>query len=524
MAREQRPPKKPPIPDVAGRPPSSDPDTERTVLATVILIPTALFKVVGLLKAEHFFSEQHQLIYEAILSIVHQHRPVDMVTVKAELRATNKLDRAGGATYIGEITAGATDGDHIVAYAEKVEELWGRREYQRSCAEGRALSFDATDWRGFLAERQRELAKLALPKGRGPERIEASIVHSVSDAQQRRDGTARQRVTPTGYSTIDRATGGIGDEDLWVIAGRPGSGKTSLALSMVRNIGTPPPADLPIEIPEYGAILFELEMPRKQIASRLICMEAGVSFTKWRDGQMNDEEWTEAQLRAGHLRALNLWIEDAAKLRMSDMEAQARAIKTEWDRPATFEPCPACHVTPLEHHAGSNRWYCPRCFPDPTRADTFLFDRRVQLTRERRISTIAIDNLSLTGRESEEHSREREVAEMTGYAKDMAKEKRLNAGVVLLVHLSRDVSKRKGKEKRPQMEDLRESGSIEQNADVILFPWRPGYYQPQNLKIQNEAQFIIPKQRNGPPCELDVYYEPTCSRFDDPHDGLPGGL
>jgi replicative DNA helicase len=528
MAREQRPQKKPPIPDVAGRPPPSDPDTERTVLATVMLIPLALFKVANTLKSEHFFSEQNQLVYEAILAVLHAHRPVDAVTVKAELRATNKLERAGGAAYLGEITTGATEGAHIETYVERLFDLWRRREYQRLSSEGRALSWDAPDLHTFLAERQREIAKIALPKGRGPERIERSIVQSVSDAEQRRSGTAVRRHTPTGYRTLDDYTGGIGDEDLWVLAGRPGSGKTSLALGIGRNIATPPPPDLPLHIPEYGVILFEMEMPAIQIASRMICMDAGVSFTKWRDGQIGDEEWTEAQLRAGHLRGLNLWIECASDLSMFDIESRTRAIKSEWDRSALYEPCPQCHVSPLEHEPTINRWFCRRCSPDPKSADAATFDRRVQLTRERRVSTAIIDNMSLLRATERLREREEEVSEMSKHAKNMAKKEDggLDMGVVMLVHLNRAIegTARKGKDKKPKQSDLRGSGATENNADVIIFPWRPGYYQPGNTKIQHEAQLIIAKQRNGPPGELDVYYEPTCSRFDDPHDGLPAGL
>lgn len=526
MARE-RTFKKPPIPDVTGRPPPNDPDTERAVLATVILIPIALFKVSTTLKVEHFFSEQHQLIYEAILSVLGSHRPVDLTTVKAELRATNKLERAGGAAYLGEITAGATEGDHIVTYADKLAELWEKREWQTWCSEGRALSFDVQAFREYRAEKLRELSRMTQVGSAGPQRIEQSIVVSVSDAEQRRNGTAVQRYTPTGYTTIDRATGGIGDEDLWVLAGRPGSGKTSLMLGMARNIATPPHPDLPLHIPEYGAVVFELEMPEIQIASRLICMDAGVSFTKWRDGQMNDEEWTEARVRASHLRGLNLWLECASDLSMADIESRTRAIKTEWDRPAIYEPCPQCHTSPLEHDATIGRWFCRRCSPDPKKADAATYDRRVQLTRERRLTTVMIDNLSLLKAAERGREREQEVSEMSKHAKRMAKKKEgLDVGVVLLVHLNRAIESvnRKGKDKKPKQSDLRESGATEQNADVILFPWRPGYYQPTNTKIQNEAQFIIAKQRNGPPCELDVYYEPTCSRFDDPHDGLPMGL
>lgn len=513
--------------DTAGRPPPSDLDTEKTVLATVLLVQLALLRVRSVLRAEHFFGPQHAVIYTAALDVLARGGHVDLTTVKAQLKATNQLEQAGNASYLAEITQGATAGEHVLEYADRIVELWERRQGQQWSVEFRAGAYDVPDYRRFRAEQMRDLAKMAHGSGGTGqlERIGPSITAEMSDAQQRRAGDIVARVTPTGYASLDRKTGGgISDEDLWVLAGRPGSGKTSLALGIANNISVPIDPRIDLCVPELGVALFELEMPKAQISGRLICMNAGIPFEAWRSGRLNDEQWEQAGTHAGRLLKSNLWVEDTSDLMMAEIEAKTQAIKSEWDQPATYAKCPICQVTDLSHHAMINRWYCATCFPDPTVAGSTVFDARVQLTRERRLSVVMIDNMSLVKEEKETYSREREVATMSKYAKSMAKKKRLNMGVVLLVHLGRDVDKRKGKERVPVMSDLRETGSLEQDADVILFPWRPGYYKPDDSKIQHVASFILAKQRNGPTGEIDVHYEPTCSRFDDLHTDLPAGL
>ena len=513
--------------DTAGRPPPSNLDIEKTVLATVLLVQLALLRVRGTLRAEHFFGPQHAVIFTAALEVLVSGSPVDLTTVKAQLRATNLLEQAGGASYLAEITQGATAGEHILAYADRIVELWERRLFQQWTVEARAETYDAVAFRTFRAEKMRELSRMA-HGGTGPgelERLAPSITASMSDAQQRRAGDIVARVTPTGYTSLDRKTGGgIADEDLWVLAGRPGSGKTSLALGIANNISVPIDPRIDLCVPELGVALFELEMPKAQISGRLICMNAGIPFEAWRSGNLDDAQWGVAGEHASRLLKSNLWLDDTSDLMMAEIEAKTQALKSEWDRPATFAKCPVCQVTDLVHHAQVNRWHCPTCSPDPMRAGAVVFDNRTQLTRERRISVVMIDNMSLVKEEKETYSREREVATMSKYAKSMAKRKRLNMGVVLLVHLGRDVDKRKGKERVPVMSDLRETGSLEQDADVILFPWRPGYYKPDDQKIQHVASFIVAKQRNGPTGEIDVHYEPTCSRFDDLQVDLPPGL
>jgi len=514
--------------DTAGRPPPSNLDIEKTVLATVLLVQLALLRVRSVLRAEHFFAPQHAVIYTAALEVLARGAPVDLTTVKAQLKATNLLEQAGGASYLAEITQGATAGEHVLEYADRIVVLWEQREDQQWAVEYRAGAYDPPDYRAYRAEKFREFSKKVHGRTKGGtlELLAPSITASMSNAQQRRAGDIVASVTPTGYPSLDRKTGGgIADKDLWILAGQPGSGKTSFALGIANNISVPLPPEVDLSVPDLGIAIFELEMPKEQISSRLICMNAGIPFEAWRTGQLDDEQWTIAGRHAGRLLRSHMWIDDTSNLTLSEIEARLQAVKSEWDRPATFAKCPVCQVTELAHHAMINRWHCPTCSPDPQRAGSVVFDARVQLTRERRISVVAVDNLSLVKEEEKTYSREREVAGMSKYAKDMAK--RLNVGVVLLVHMNAEIEKRKGQDKKPKLTDLRESKAIGQDADVVLFPWRPGYDKPNDIKIQHDASIIVAKQRNGPPGEIDMYYEPKCSRFDDIETqaaDLPAGL
>ena len=510
-----------------GRPPPNDVELEKVVLATLLLVAHAAFRLRGVLKVDHFFAEQHKIIYQAIVEVMNAGTPVDLFTVKAQLQATGKREAAGGASYLSEISQNATAGENLTSYAERLVELSTRRTAKEWAVTFRSEVHDVPDAGDYLVTKARELAKLAHTSSGQSDLapIYGSVHVCMSEAQQRRQGQAIMRYTPTGYTGLDRKLGGgMGDEELIVLAGRPGSGKTSLMLGIAGNIGVPIPPEAPIHIPELGVAVFELEMPRPQITGRLICMGARIPFQHWKTGEIDDERWIHTSTAAGDLAVSNIWIDDSTDLTMSDIEAKVAALQSEWNRPATFAKCPVCQIGDFVHNPLINRWHCPLCVPDPTRAGAYTIDARQQLTRERRIAQVQIDNASLVKEERMTYSREREVAELSKHAKQMSKSKRLNCSVLLLVHLSREVDKRKGKERYPQMSDLRESGSLEQDADVILFPWRPGASKPDDMKLRYAASVIVGKNRNGPPGEVEMRYEPECSMFTDLQTDLPDGL
>lgn len=513
--------KKPAPPSDAGRPPSHDHAGEQLVLATIILIPEALFAIHGELKVEHFFESRHQLIYQAALELLARREPVDMNTVLAQLTTTNKLEEAGGAAYLGELTrAESTDKiDVIRAYVKRVLDAAAKRDFQEWTAIARAESFDAPNVDEFKVEKARELAVRAHKSRSGQlVHVARTVEVSVSGAQQRGKGNNLSRVTPTGMVSVDNATaGGVHDEDLWIVAARPGMGKTSLALGVARSVGTPVDERAwPIHLPKLGVVVFSLEMPRVQNTDRLICMEGGIPLERWRTGNLDDALWFNANKAANRISQSYIWVDDSPNS-MFDIEAKVRALKAEFDKPAKFAGCPIC-PTQLEHSHHHDRWYCPACHPNPFAMGARLYETREQLTREERISLVVIDHLGKVKGREDAFSRDLQVGESSGYAKEMARADRLNCGVMLLVQLNRDIEKRQGKDKQPRLSDLRESGSIEQDADVVIFPNRPKYQTGEGS--EEEAELHIAKQRNGKTYvgreAIRVRYVPHCSRFDDP--------
>lgn len=510
---------KPAPPSDVGRPPPADHETERVVLATVLLISAAMLAVQGILKVEHFYDRRHQLIYEAALRVLATKEPVDLNTVRAQLHATNTLEEAGGPEYLADLTrVEEVKEENIRAYATKILSAWKKRRLQEWLVISKAESFDAPNIDTFQAEKQRELAVMAHETSSGQlVHVSTSVEQSVSGAQQRGKGGNIAHVTPTGLPSLDRATaGGVHDEDLWVVAARPGVGKTSMSLGIARAASYRITDAVPIHIPRLTVAVFSLEMPRVQNIDRLICMDAGIHLEKWRTGELDLDTWEKAYEAADHIRESYLWIDDSPNT-IHDIEAKVRALKSEVDKPATYAGCPVCNFPHLIHNALRDRWHCPTCHPNPFAAGVRLYETRTQLTREERVSLVIIDHLGKVKGNADAFSRANQVGEVTGYAKEMARAERLNCGVMLLVQLNRELEKREGKSRAPRLTDLAESGNIEQDADVVIFPHRRAYQSGEGSP--NEAELIIAKQRNGKVYvgkeAIQVRYVPECSRFDD---------
>ena len=498
---------------------------QRDILATCIEDQAALFRVVPILKVEHLFGEQDGLIYEAMLALVAQHLPVDLNTVRSQLKATGKLERAGGTNYLAGLTENRPVVKNVETYADRIVEMWEHREFQTWAASTYAESYDVADFRTYRAEKQRQLAKITFARSSASrlEHVAATVEASMSGAQQRRRGRATMAGTPTGYAGLDKLTGGMAAGTHWVVAGRSGQGKTSAILGMAANITRPVSDDEPLWVPRRGVALFELEMSRIEVVDRMICMGSGVPLPRWRNGPISDEDMAYAGQVATTIYNSTLWIDESPpySIGIEEIEAKVLALKAEYDRPATFAGCPICSHD-LDHSAEIDRWFCPVCHPDPRSADALVHEDRVQLTREHEVVGAMVDHIGLQMTNPDAPSRQRQIAEITGGSKAMAKRQRI--WVCNVAQLNREPDKRQGKDQRPKLSDLKDSGSIEEDADVVLFPYRPGYYKPDDIKLRNVAEFIVAKQRNGPPGVVDMRYVPECSRFDDIDGSLPPGL
>jgi replicative DNA helicase len=286
----------------------------------------------------------------------------------------------------------------------------------------------------------------------------------------------RMSGTPTGFDRLDAMTAGQHDGDLTIVAARPGVGKTSFVMNVGVNIASPRAVtmtdeqgyDSTVMAPGLGVVVFSLEMPREQLAARIVCSEARVDVQKLRQGMLQLEDWRRMTDAASRLSDLPLWIDDSASQTVLGIRAKVRRIQAQYNRPAKDgQP-------------------------------------------ERRVGLVVADYLQLLKSRDGLSSREQEISEISRGLKQLAKE--LKVPVIALSQLNRDVEKR-GKNGRPQLSDLRESGAIEQDADTIIFIYRDEMANP-DTDARGIAELIIGKQRNGPTGKVLVRFASACTRFD----------
>jgi replicative DNA helicase len=518
--------KKPsPAPGQDSRLQPHDLDGEKDVLSSLFRDRVALLKLRPVLFPEHLFSEQHKLIYEAALAVLADGRTVNIGSVRTKLYTTGMLERAGGVAYLTELTTTRPDPEDLIAAAQSLVALHKLRrlgEFGHRCAAGANGAADRVQ--GFGEEMLRELGGIVY-SGRADESDlqhvgdqAGSVMEAVKDRHDRGSDVAG---VATGFRTLDEMTGGIHDGDVWYVAARPGVGKTSAILGMASNIAAPFEEEQAIDVPEYGVAFFSLEMPREQLVSRLICMDARINFERWRSGHLREQDWSPAYRGYEKIRRSRLWIDETPQLSLDEAEAKLMALKSEWDREATFAGCPLC-TRPLYYSDDVAHWYCPSCHPDPKSAGALLHKQLVQLTRARRIAVAFFDYFGLMKGNPGARSREEEMGGISRGLKTLAKRRKV--GVVVAAQLNREVEKRNAKDKRPQLSDLRETGSVEQDGDLIMFLYRASYYRPEDEKVRGKAEWEIAKQRNGPTGRIHLRFEDTCSRFYEEDVSLPAGL
>lgn len=472
-----RPPAQPP--SVAGRVPPHDLDAEAAVLSAVLTEKQGFDRVADVLKPEHFYSDANRRIFEAAVELAREGAPIDIVTVAAWLRSRKRLGHIGGSSYLAQLAFATPAVAHLEKHALFVVEHYLVRrtiaEAQMIAAEGYGPLGDVRSWLDAAEQRMYAIARHEhrdMTERLGP--VLGRVFDQVISAAQRGQ---RMSGVPTGYGRVDAMTAGMHAGDLWVVAARPGMGKTALALSIAKNV-----TDIrPDALTDYGAVVISLEMPREQLASRQICAEARVDLNRFRQGMLGSDDWQRLSRAGADLSPRPVWIEDGAGLTVLEMRAKVRRIKATWERDAQWE-----------ERKG------PDGEPVPVLAE-----------RERRIGLVVVDYLQLAkGREGV--PREQEIAEISRSLKQLAKD--LRVPVVALSQLNRAVEARA--DKRPMLSDLRESGAIEQDADTIVFIYRDEYYNPDSTRHRGIAELILAKQRNGPTGRIFVRYTAHCTRFD----------
>ena len=474
--RAHRPPERVDPRPVGGRPPPHDLDAEAAVLSACMLAADACEAVLLVLKPEHFYSEANARIYQAIQQLTLANKPVDAVSVASWLRDRDWLQRVGGTPYLGQLADATPAVGHVTAHAKVVFEKWRARAFIARCQVDAAEAYgdvgelqqhivahaEAMDGLAMGGDERRQLAPVT-------EALKAAFVQ-ITEAAKRGD-----RITgiPTGYDRLDGKTAGLHEGDLVIVAARPGMGKTSFVLNIATNVASPRVKIVEqqeVIEPGLGVCVFSLEMPREQLATRMVCSEGRVDLGRLRQGHLHPEDWRKLTEAGSYISSLPIWIDDTPALGLQELRAKVRRQQALFDRDAT-ETAPA-----------------------------------------RRVGLVMVDYLQLMKGRDDVQSREQEISEISRGLKALAKE--LKMPVIALSQLNRAVETRTTKDKRPQLSDLRESGAIEQDADTIIFIYRDDYYNPETSDLKGIAELIIAKQRNGPTGKVKVRFSASCTRFD----------
>lgn len=418
-------------------------EIEEAVLGALMLEKDALTEVLDLLTPDVFYKEEHKLIYEAIEALFQNSKPVDILTVTSQLRQSGNLETVGGPYFISELTNRVGSSANIEYHARILVEKYILRELIRVSAEIQTNAYDETsDVFTLLDDAEQGLFNISQGNLKGDfEPMKNLIKKSLTEIEEISKNLEKGGLSgvPTGYEDLDRITSGWQNSDLIILAARPGMGKTSFVLSMGRNAAV-----------DYGksVAIFSLEMSSLQLVNRLLSAEAELDAMKLRTGDLEDYEWTQLHTKIDKLSEAKLFIDDTPGINVFDLRAKCRRLKSMHD-----------------------------------------------------IDLVIIDYLQLMNAHKDQRknvNREQEISTISRSLKALAKE--LQIPVIALSQLSREVEKR-GSTKKPILSDLRESGSIEQDADQVLFIYRPEYYDLDEDEHGNPtkglAEIIIAKNRHG---------------------------
>ncbi len=453
--------------DLAGRKPPSDVATEAAVLGALLISKDAYVTVCDMLRPECFYDPAHRLIYEAIQTLGAAQQPIDFITVINQLERNETLEQAGGRAFIVELTTNIGSAAHIEYHSRIVMQKYLARELISFGAAVQASAFDeSNDIEEVMQETEGELFKLSQRNvKKDVTQIDPVIKQAVQQMEISANRASGLSGLESGYRELDRLTSGWQKSDLIIIAARPAMGKTAFVLSMAKNMAVN--YNIPVAI-------FSLEMSNLQLVNRLISNVCELDGAKIKSGQLTQLEWQQTMVRLQALYGAPLYIDDTPSLSVFELRTKAR-----------------------------------------------------RLVREKQIQFIIIDYLQLMNASGMKYgSREQEVSMISRNLKQLAKE--LEIPIVALSQLNRSVESRT-ENKRPQLSDLRESGAIEQDADMVCFIHRPEYYlrsgeDAQGNDIRGLAEFIVAKHRSGAVDDVKLRFRSSFARFENWDETAPAGF
>lgn len=433
-------------------------EAEQSVIGSMLISPDSWDKVAEIVIESDFYNRSHQVIYQSILKLLANNQPVDVITTSEHLELHDKLDEAGGFAYLAELAKNTPSAANVVSYAKIIKERAIIRELIGVAHDIAEVGYnpegrDSADVLDMAESKVFEIAEKRTGENEGPRNVESVLGKTIDRLEQLVKNNKAVTGVSTGFVDLDKKTSGMQPSDLIIVAARPSMGKTTFAMNLAENA---------MMLEEKPVLVFSLEMPSEQLMMRMLASLSRVDQTKIRTAQLDDDDWARISNTMAMLKDKdNLFIDDSSGLTPMDVRSRAR-----------------------------------------------------KLARDKGgISMIMIDYLQLMRVPSLSDNRTLEIAEISRSLKALAKE--LEVPVIALSQLNRSLEQRA--DKRPVNSDLRESGSIEQDADLIMFIYRDEVYN-ENSDRKGVSEIIIGKQRNGPIGTSLLAFQGQFSRFDN-YDG-----
>jgi len=435
-------------------------DAEASVLGGVLLRNDVLTQL-DTIEVDDFYDHRHKVVFQAIRNLEATAKPIDVVTLENEIEKAGKLDAIGGVAFLGELALRVPTADNVVAYAEIVVDKHQARKLMLASGDILEKGYeDNLEVRDYLDDAEAKIFEVTQRRDKsGPEPIKGLVKKVFSSLDERFKSPDGITGVPSGFIDLDTRTAGLQPTELIILAARPAMGKTSFAMSLAQNAATGG---------GWPVLVFSLEMSSTQLAERMLCSEARVDSSALRRGQLQRQDMTNLTYAAASLSKAPILIDDTPALSLRELRARARRFRSN-----------------------------PELFPKDNSG--------------KKTGLIVIDYLQLMrgSPQAAKASREQEISEISRGLKGLAKE--LDCPVLALSQLNRSLEQRT--DKRPQLSDLRESGAIEQDADVILFIYRDVVY---NKEAENPhiAEVIIGKNRHGATGTIETHFEGRYTRFE----------
>lgn len=425
-------------------------EAEQAVLGAMLLEKKAIVAATELLNADDFYREAHKLVFEAIVELSQRDEAADLVTVVEQLKKSEKLEKAGGIAFVTSLANAVPTAANVKYHAKIVLEKAQLRNLINTTTEIAGMAYEDVEEIGDLMEKaEKDILKVT---GRGTSFEFTPIGKLVIDVFEKVEKRAEQKNALTGLASgfrdLDRLTSGFQASDLILVAARPSMGKTAFTLNIATYVA--------VKLKQPVAF-FSLEMSNEQLVQRMLCAEGGIDSQALRAGELTDEDWKHLIIASDRLTKAPIYIDDTPGITVSELRAKARRIKAD--------------------HG---------------------------------LSLVVIDYLQLMQGRSSKNSdnRQQEISEISRSLKALARE--LGVPVIALSQLSRSVESRTIK--RPMLSDLRESGSLEQDADIVMFLYRDEYYN-EDSERKDQADVIIAKHRNGPIDTITLFFEKRFTKF-----------